>query len=142
MSGVTTNTWSVIGGTMPPGVILQTNGCFNNAPTALGTFNPQVQVTDLASPPQVVTRNFTIRVSAKDQEGGSQTQPVISFGGAGGRRLAQTVTVGANGTLTAFGFNSTTNCTTPNVLTVEVQRLDGAGRPDGMTVASGSTPGA
>ncbi len=136
INGVTSNTWSVVGGTMPPGVTLLANGCFSNAPTALGTFTPQVRVSDLASPPQVVTRDLTIRVSAREQQGFSQTQPAIAFGGAGGRRLAQTITVGASGTLTAFGFNSTTNCQAP--VTVDVQRLDSRGAPDGVTIASGS----
>ena len=44
-----------------------------------------------------MSKNLTLRVSAKDQQGNSQTQPAISFGGPGGRRMAQVVTVGASG---------------------------------------------
>ena len=127
-NGVTSNTWSVVGGTMPPGVTMQTNGCFTNPPTALGTFNPQVQVTDLASPPQVVTRNFT---HSRVCEGSGQRRiadaPAITWGGPGGRRLAQTVTVGANGALSGFGLLDYSYFGPRHI---EVQRLDDQGRPD------------
>ena len=80
-------------------------------------------MTDSASPPQVVTQDFTVRVSAREQQGGSQNTSAISFGGPGGRQLAQVVTAGANGTLTGFGFNSSFSCSAAGVISVAVQRL-------------------
>src|SRR5262249_36065334 len=69
------------------------------------------------------------------------TQPAISFGGAGGRKIAQVVTVGAQGTLTGVGINNVT-CPASGPMTVEIQRLTLAGLPDGQTIAAGASSGA
>ena len=136
-NGVGNRTWSVVTSSPAPGIALQTNGC-NAAPMTNGTFTFTAQVTDSASPPQVVTQDFAVRVSAREQQGGSQNTSAISFGGPGGRKLAQVVTVGANGTLTGFGFNSTVSCAAFGAVTIQVQRLTTAGMPDGNTIASGT----
>src|SRR6185369_13115487 len=78
----------------------------------------------------------TWRVSAKEQQAGGQTQPPIPFGGPGGRRVAQTVTVGAAGTLTGVGLRNI-SCGFGGPLAIEIQRLTLAGLPDGNTIASG-----
>lgn len=138
-NGIGNRTFSITQNSPPPGMVLQMNGCFANAPTAYGTYPFTVRVTDSASPPQVVTRSFTIRVSAREQTGYTDNGPAMSFGGVGlgARRLAQTVTVGANGTLTAFGMNQLTTCAAPGLISIAVQRVTGAGVPDGTTIASG-----
>ena len=76
-------------------------------------------------------------MSAKDQQNSSQTQPAISFGGLGGRRMAQVVTVGATGTLTGIGLQNIT-CPAVTPLSILVQRLTVAGLPDGTSIATGS----
>ena len=79
------------------------------AATATGTFTFSARVTDTASPPQVVTQDFTVRVSAREQQGGTQGKvSPIAFGGPAGGRIAQVVTMGANGTLTGFGIHART----------------------------------
>src|SRR6185369_16215199 len=78
----------------------------------------------------------TWRVSAKEQQDGGQTQTPIPFGGPGGRRVAQTVTVGAAGTLTGVGLRGI-SCGFGGPVAIEIQRLTLAGLPDGNTIASG-----
>jgi YVTN family beta-propeller protein len=133
-NGVGTRTWTVTTSAPAPGFALQSNGC-NAAPTATGTFTFTAQLTDSATPPQVLTQDLTVHVSAREQQGNGQNQPAIAFGGAGGRSLAQIVTVGATGTLTGFGLTGI-SCST--AVTINVQRLTGVGLPDGTTIATGT----
>src|SRR4029079_12563838 len=108
-NGVGTKTWTVTATAPAPGFALQTNGC-NVAPAATGTFTFTAQVTDSATPPQVLTQDYTVHVSAREQQGGG-TQSAVSFGGAGGRSIAQIVTVGATGSLAGFGLTGV-SCST------------------------------
>ena len=140
LNGTGTRTWTVVASSPAPGIALQANGC-NVALTATGTFTFTAQVTDTGLPPQVATKDFTVHVSAREQQSGTQNTSNISFGGPAGRRLAQTVTVGANGILTGFGFNSSVSCVAAGAITVAVQRLTLAGVPDGNTIATGSSSG-
>src|SRR5262249_53258396 len=73
-----------------------------------------------------------------DQIGGSETQPAISFGGTGGRRFAQVVTVGAQGTLVGVGLRDL-SCPSGGPVTIEIQRVTMAGLPDGQTIATGAS---
>ena len=116
------------------------NGCLS--PTATGTYSFTAQVTDQSSPAQTATRNFIgVRVSAREQQAFSFNGSLTGFGGPGGQRVARTITVGATGTSTAVGFNSSTSCSPGGSVTVEVQRLTLDGRPDGTTLTSGTTSG-
>jgi len=132
-NGVGNRTWTVTTSAPAPGFALQSNGC-NAAPAATGTFTFTAQVTDSATPPQILTQDFTVHVSAREQQGNGN-QSVVSFGGAGGRSIAQIVTVGATGTLTGFGLTGI-SCST--AVTVNVQRVTGVGLPDGTTIATGT----
>jgi hypothetical protein len=139
-NGIGDRVFSVTANQTPPGTVLQMNGCFTNAPTTTGTFPFTVTVTDSASPPEVATQDFVIRASAKDQSAFASNGAAIAFGGPDGRRLAQTITAAANGTLTAFGLTQQTRCDSLDstaILSVQVQRLSAAGLPDGTTIASG-----
>ena len=77
------------------GVTLGSNGSFTGTPTRHGTFSFSVHVTDCTpattctGDPAGVDRNLTWRVSAKEQQAGPQAQPVIPFGGLGGRKVAR-----------------------------------------------------
>jgi hypothetical protein len=145
IGGNGTRTVTLTDGALPPGLALNANGSFTGQPTRHGTFNFTVEIRDCSpstscaagTPQQVVTKDLTMRVSAKDQQGSSQSQPGIGFGGLNGRRMAQVVTVGAQGTLTAIGLRDI-SCPSVTPVTVEVQRLSLNGQPDGTTIASGT----
>jgi hypothetical protein len=60
--GTTPYSWSVMSGSLPPGLNLGTNGVISGEPTITGTYNFTVQVSDSSSPPQVDTKALSIRV--------------------------------------------------------------------------------
>ena len=145
IGGFGTRTATLIGGSLPPGLTLNSNGSFTGSPQRHGTFNFTLELRDCnpssscvpGSAQQVVTRNVAWRVSAKDQQGFSGAAGTVPFGGPAGRTIAQVVTVGAHGTLTGIGIG--VSCpTTQTPLLVEIQRLTEQGLPDGTTIASGS----
>ena len=64
--GTTPYTWSIVGGSLPPGLTLNTSsGAITGTPTAAGTFNFTAQVSDASSPVQTATR-----VAEPDHRGG------------------------------------------------------------------------
>ena len=133
VGGAGNRTVTLTGGSLPPGVTMTSAGAFTGAPTNHGTFNFTVQVQDSTA---TISRAITWRVSAREQQGNTGAAGNVTFGGAGGRKLAQTFTVGAWGKLTGFGsFNL--SCALLGPVTVEVQHLTPAGLPDGTTIASG-----
>ena len=151
-------TATITSGVLPPGLTLNLNGSFSGSPTRHGEFPLTLELRDCQlsttnglptcnnqTTPQVVpNKTVTLRVSAKEQQGSSAPTPAlpaqpltIAFGGAGGRRVAQVVTIGAHGTLTAVGLQNFT-CPAVTPVTVDVQRLTLAGLPDGTTIATGT----
>jgi hypothetical protein len=56
-------TWSIVSGSLPPGLFLQSQGLIFGTPTQLGSSNFTLQVTDSGSPPYVVTRAVTLNVT-------------------------------------------------------------------------------
>ncbi|MEO8680480.1 MAG: kelch repeat-containing protein, partial [Vicinamibacterales bacterium] len=147
VGGSGTKTATLTGGALPPGLTLLSTGSFTGTPTRHGNYNFTVELRDCTpstscsagTSQQVVTRNLALRVSAKDQQGSSASQPAITFGGIvpGSRTMAQVVTVGAQGTLTGVGLQNIT-CPSVTPLTVSIQRLTLSGLPDGNTVATGT----
>jgi hypothetical protein len=62
--GVGAHKWSVISGTLPPGVKLSAAGALSGKPTSAGSYPITVQVADSAKPtPNTATQNLTISVS-------------------------------------------------------------------------------
>ena len=49
-------------GTLPPGLVLQSNGLISGTPTAMGFYTFVVQATDTSMPPQTDTESFIINV--------------------------------------------------------------------------------
>jgi Putative Ig domain len=60
--GTTPYSWSISAGTPPAGIAMNANGDFAGMPTAAGTFNFTVKVTDAAN--QTATGNFSVKVVA------------------------------------------------------------------------------
>jgi hypothetical protein len=54
--------WSMISGSLPPGLTLATNGVITGTPTALGTFSFTVQVRDAGNPVQTATKSLTLTI--------------------------------------------------------------------------------
>ena len=119
---------TVTSGSLPPGMtFVAAQGLLSGPPTKIGTYTFTITLVDCmpaatcdpATVQQTVSQTFTLRVSARDQQTGGQAGTPISFGGPGGRKVAQVVTVGAHGTLNAFGFQ-TLACPAFGPVTVDV----------------------
>ena len=80
-------TWSVVAGTLPPGLAVGASGGLTGTPTQTGTFNFTVQVADGAGAKK--TQSFTINVSS----GLSVTTPGLA-GGALGAAYNEVVSAG------------------------------------------------
>ena len=92
-----------LSGQIPAGMLLQSNGCFDGTFPARalregGTFTFTVTATDSSTTPQVVSRNYTIRVHADDQWPFEQTTANVPLPPS--RRIAQVFTTG-----TPFGLS-------------------------------------
>lgn len=62
--GTTPYTWSIVGGSLPPGLSLNANtGVISGRPTTLGTFAFTVQVRDSQSTPATTTKGLSITVN-------------------------------------------------------------------------------
>lgn len=62
--GSGTKTWSVISGSLPPGLTLSSSGVFSGVPTNLGYFVFTANVTDSSNPPMTANKTFGVRVVA------------------------------------------------------------------------------
>jgi hypothetical protein len=61
--GVSPYTWTVTGGSLPTGLTLSSSGVISGTPTATGTFNFTVKVTDSEQPPKSATANLSITIN-------------------------------------------------------------------------------
>jgi hypothetical protein len=60
--GIGTVSWSLTGGTLPAGLMLDSTGLISGSPTADGTFSFTVKASDSSSPPQSATAQESIQV--------------------------------------------------------------------------------
>lgn len=74
--GVAPYTWSISGGTPPPGIILNSNGNFTGLPSATGTFDFAVTVAD--STGRTASGNFTVTVVAGSNFDGPAELPRVT----------------------------------------------------------------
>ena len=58
------DTWRVVGGPLPPGLTLSAAGVISGTPSAAGTFEASVQVSDSSNPPASTTADITLAVAA------------------------------------------------------------------------------
>ncbi len=127
-NGVGAVTWSLapLSNPLPPGLAISGNQ-ITGSPTRTGTFSFTVQAADSTTPtPQTATQDLSIVVSAIDQ-GNWGNGAVNTLGINSGQRIAQTVTVGVTGKLSAVSFQTLTCSTNPVTLTIEgVSPITGA----------------
>ena len=132
--GSGTRTWSIQSGALPLGVTFPggTNSAFSGQPKQNGNFPIVAKVTDASG---AATQNLTLVSVAIDQS--LQPGPASSTSIAPAQRIAQTITVGATGDLTALRF-PTLSCSAPvasNPLTVKIEAVSPTnGAPDDSTV--------
>jgi hypothetical protein len=132
VGGAGTKTVTLTGGSLPPGISMTSTGAFTGVATNHGTFNFTVQVQDSTA---TISRNITWRVSAREQQGNTGAAGNITSAAQGGRKLAQTFTVGAWGASPGLARSN---------LSARCSVLCGGGSaphsrrlPDGTTIASG-----
>ena len=57
-------TWSIVGGSLPPGLTLTpSSGAITGTPTAIGNFSFTAQVTDSSGPPQTATKALNLSIT-------------------------------------------------------------------------------
>jgi len=56
--------WSVLSGSLPPGLSFSSGGAFSGAPSSTGYFEFTVKVMDSSNPPMTATKLFAVRVVA------------------------------------------------------------------------------
>ena len=64
--GTGLTTWTMTGGSLPPGLTLAANGVISGTPTAVGSFSVTVQAADAGWPGNVATRALSIAVGARE----------------------------------------------------------------------------
>jgi hypothetical protein len=74
--GTTPYSWSISGGTPPPGVTVGANGDFAGTPTAVGTFNFAVTVTDADN--KTASGSFSVSVAAGSGYDGPAQLPIVT----------------------------------------------------------------
>jgi hypothetical protein len=63
-AGTPTYSWSVLSGTLPAGLTLLADGTLSGTPTAAGSFNFTVQVTDSSVPVQTATKALSLTIAS------------------------------------------------------------------------------
>ena len=120
-NGVSPVTFS-LSGQIPAGMVLQPNGCFDGSFPARalregGTFTFTVTATDSGTTPQVVSRNYTIRVHADDQWPYEQTTRDVPL--PSNRRIAQVFTTGTPFGLSGAALFNVGSCTANTQITAQ-----------------------
>lgn len=76
--------WAVTGGSVPPGLVLNTEGRLSGTPSAAGEFGFDVRVTDARN--RSAQRRFTLIVSEAAPQYGNAGDPYLTEGGAPDKR--------------------------------------------------------
>jgi iron uptake system EfeUOB component EfeO/EfeM len=76
--GTSPYSWTLISGTLPAGIALQSSGTISGTTSQTGQFNITVQASDSSSPKQTATRALTLTVSSST--GGGPLPPATFFG--------------------------------------------------------------
>jgi len=62
--GISPYNWSILGGSLPPGLALSTSGVISGTPSTAGTYNFTVQVADSSSPQMAASKPLSIIVGS------------------------------------------------------------------------------
>ena len=78
--GITPYTWSLAGGTLPPGLTLSSTGVITGTPTTAGTSNFTVRATDASVPAQTATRLLGLTINSAGTSGliGNTTEGTLT----------------------------------------------------------------
>jgi hypothetical protein len=98
--GTAPYTWTISGGTVPPGLSLTTAGVLNGTPTTSGSFIFDVRATDAVS--ATYTKSFTLTISASL----SITSPLTLPSGNVGAAYSQTLTATGGATPYIWSLNA------------------------------------
>jgi Putative Ig domain len=63
IGGTIPYSWSIASGSLPTGLILNSNGSLQGTPTQLGSYTVMVQAKDSGTPPYIVTQQVTLNVT-------------------------------------------------------------------------------
>ena len=108
--GVTPYTWSLANGTtLPAGLSLAPDGIISGTPTATGTFNFSVQVTDSEVPPETTNPPTALSITVTNLLTGDYVFELSGFNATGAVAIAGSFTADGNVNLTngVEDFNST-----------------------------------
>jgi hypothetical protein len=73
--------WAIVGGSLPPGLSLSSNGAITGTPSSTGSYDFTVQVTDSTTPiPQSATRALSIAVGSSQLVVTTYALPSATFG--------------------------------------------------------------
>jgi hypothetical protein len=104
-------TWSLISGSLPPGIGLGSGGSLSGTPTTAGTYSAFVQVSDTSSPTQTASETVGISVTSSAL---AVTTVLVPQGTVG---VAYTTSLAASGGVTPYTW-SVTGCSLPQGLTL------------------------
>ncbi len=94
---VASTTWTVVSGTLPPGIALSSAGLLSGSPTAAGDYTFLIKATDVAGVASPGFRNFIAHVTTTPISITTGSLPSVNIGSAYNQALAAT---GGTGTLT------------------------------------------
>ena len=104
--GFTPYTWTLASGTLPPGLVLNGSASqvtsISGTPTAAGTYNFTVQLTDSNTPVDTATQNYTLVVNPQSAclLSGQFTLTFMGFRGGAQATYMANLTIGPTGTIT------------------------------------------
>jgi hypothetical protein len=107
--GVPPFTWTLTSGSLPTGLNLVANGTISGTPTATGTFDFTVQVTDSETPAMKATASLSITVNNLGPLNGNYTFEFDGFNASGSVAVAGSFTANGLGAISdgVEDFNST-----------------------------------
>jgi hypothetical protein len=135
--GVAPYQWTLLSGSLPPGLQLSPDGVISGSPTGAGTFNFTVQAGDSSTPQLTVQQGFSIQVLLPEVSGVTVTlppnlqpaeQPVVRV------QISAPYPLALTGTLSlAFAPNAANNADDPAI------QFSTGGRSVSFTIPAGQT---